>query len=231
MNHTNEALDAWLDSGDAPEADWAPYILKRALRGQLGDGGPGLILDLPPLQQPYACRTSLCRPGMRSKKARSCCADLTVSVSDWEQAAITAALPEIATTMAADPRWKAGSPAIVHDGTLCRPGRRCVFAFLGSNDMSCALHAAEDNTGVARGSIKPFPCRLFPLAVVDLGEGRRLLTAVHRDTATLLGTRPARVFPCLSAAATPLFVAERATITEIFGASVYECIEASNLPT
>ena len=65
------------------------------------------------------------------------------------------------------------------------------------------------------------PCRLFPLAVVELGDGRLMLTAIHRDTATKLATRPASVFPCLQAGATPLYVSERDAITELFGAEVY----------
>ncbi len=227
MPADSEAIEDWLADGDAPEADWASYVLRRALRGELGHGGPGLLLDLPPLMQPYACRSERCRPRMRSPIARSCCADLTVSVSLQEQENIAAALPEIRGRMALDPRWRDGDPEVFDDGTLRRPGRRCVFARLGAVDLSCALHELEDFSGMARGRLKPMPCRLFPLAVVDLGDERLLLTAVHRQTATHLATRPARVFPCLSAAATPLYMAEKQTITELFGAEVYTSIRAA----
>lgn len=226
MPQTHE-LDAWLDEGAPPEADWAPYILQRALSGELGDGGPGLLLDLPPLLQPYACRSRLCSPRTRAPEARSCCADLDVGISERDQAALEAALPQITSAMEGDSRWSDGVPQLFEDDQLCRPGGTCVFARLGPDDLTCGLHAAEDATGQPRGALKPIPCRLFPLAVVDLGDGRLLLTAVHRDTAALLATRPARVFPCLSAAATPLFAAERATLTEVFGADVYACIEAN----
>ena len=65
-----DELQEWLTAGDAPEADWARYVLRRALRGQLGDGGPGILLALPALMQPYACQTGACSPGLRARKSK-----------------------------------------------------------------------------------------------------------------------------------------------------------------
>lgn len=220
MSNPDE-LEDWLTAGDAPEADWASYVLRRALRGELGDGGPGILLDLPALVQPYACQTGACTPGLRARKSRSCCADLEVVVTASEEAAIRSAMPEIAEVLGDDPRWQDGEPEVVVDGALCRSQRRCIFAKMGAAGLSCGLHELEDATGRPRGTLKPMPCRLFPLAVVELGDGRLLLTAIHRDTATSLATRPARVFPCLGASRTPLYVSEREAITELFGAEVY----------
>lgn len=215
-------LERWLTEGDAPEADWATYVLRRALRGELGDGGPGILLDLVALMQPYGCRTELCTPGMRGPRDRSCCADLEVAVTPREAEAITDALPEIATLFTEDPRWSAGVPAVIEDGALRRQGRRCIFARLGPKGLSCGLHALEDQTARPRGTLKPVPCRLFPLAVVDLADGRMLLTAIHRNTSTFLASRPARAFPCLGAGGTPLYISEEAAITELFGRKVYK---------
>lgn len=217
----SDELEDWLTAGDAPEADWSSFVLRRALKGELGDGGPGILLDMRALTQPYGCRTGACTPGMRLPKARSCCADLEVGLTEREESAIHAALPEIAGVLSDDPRWKAGIPEVTEDGALRRSKRRCIFAKLGPTGLSCALHELEDRTARPRGSLKPMPCRLFPLAVVELGDGRLLLTAVHRDTATSLATRPARVFPCLGSGGTPLYVAEQDAITELFGAEVY----------
>jgi hypothetical protein len=216
-------VDGWLGEGDAPEADWASFILKRALRGQLGRGGKDLLVDLVALGQPYACDSGRCAPGGRAPRSRSCCADLDVSLAPEEVAAIEAAMPEIRAQMADDPRWAGEAPAWIDDGVLRRPGRRCVFARQHEGGLRCALHEVEDARGAPRGTIKPMPCRLFPLAIVDLGDGRRLLTAIHRATARHLVSRPARAFPCLGAGP-PLVESERATLTELFGQRVWQRI-------
>lgn len=188
-------LDEWLQDGDPGDADWMPHVLGLASRGQLGTAGP-LLLDLPALAQRWSCATGLCAPGGRAPRARSCCADLQVSVSPTEQARIEAAMPEIRAQLADDPRW-AGEVEPFVDGTLTRPGRRCVFARRTATGLSCALHELEDASGRARGALKPMPCRLFPLVVVEMDEGRFFLTAIHRRTAKLSGSRPASAFPCI----------------------------------
>jgi hypothetical protein len=212
-------LDRWLADGDAPEADWGGHVTRLANQGGLGDGGPRLLLDLPALAQPHACRTAACTPGLREAGQRSCCADLDVAPSADERAALAAAADELAAFYAPrDPRWAAGPPATLDDGVLTRPGRRCVFALRGAEGLSCGLHTLEDASGRPRGALKPLACRLFPLAVVDMGSAR-LLTAVHKRTARALGSQPARRFPCLKADAGLPSVAEteRALIAELFG--------------
>lgn len=210
------ALDDGLD--DAPEADWGTHLTRLALAGALGRAGRWL-LDLPALAQPYACASSLCAPGRRSPRARSCCADLDLSPTPEERAAIAARLPEVAAAMGDDPRWRAGAPRW-HDGErLTRPGRRCVFARATADGLSCALHDL---------GLKPAPCRLFPLAVVDLGEGRRLLTAIHRTTAAALATRPARAFPCLGRPDAPaLLTSEAEVAAALLGPRIFEAAEAA----
>lgn len=192
-------LEGWLGEGDAPEADWGPHLLRLANRGELGHVGRRWFLDLPALAQRHACRPAECTPGLRAPRTKSCCADLEVGLTEEEVGAITAAEGEVAAFLSTrDPRWAKGAPAW-HDGDggLLRPGRRCVFSVTGPDGLRCGLHALEDATKRARGSLKPLPCRLFPLAVVDLDDGRWLLTAIHRRTASSLGAPPAGRFPCL----------------------------------
>ncbi len=219
-------VEEWLHDGEAPEADWGGYVLKRALRGELGDGGEDLLLDLPALTAPYGCRSGACTPGRRTPKARSCCADLEVGLTGGEIAAIVRALPEIAPHLSEDARWAAGAPALFDDGALRRPGRRCVFAVDRGDGLVCALQLAEAASARPAGSLKPMPCRLFPLSLVDLGDGRLMLTAIHRDTARMLDSRPARVFPCLGEGE-PLYVAERAVIEAALGAEAWARIDAA----
>lgn len=213
-------LDRWMTRGDAPEADWSAVVLRRAMRGELGDGGPGLLLDLVALGQPYACVPGRCTPGRRASAARSCCADLDVTVSEAEVARIEAAADDVTRVMgwAALPEWRDGD-------VLRRPRRRCVFAEDGPEGLRCGLQRTERATRRPSGALKPLPCRLFPLALVDLGDGTRLLTAIHRSTARHLASRPARVFPCLAADQPPLYVSERATIEQVFGKAVWRRIE------
>ena len=221
-------IDDWLDEEGAPEADWGSVVLDRAMNGLLGHGEDGILLDMLALTQPHACRPHLCSPGLREAGRQSCCADLDVGLADEEVDAIEEAMPEIAALMRDDPRW----PMPWHDdGFLERaadPGEeaeRCVFAKKTPQGLRCALHALELQTGRAPGTLKPIPCRLFPLALVEMDEDSWLLTAVHTTTWDKLDSHPAAVFPCLSGGAPPLYVAEREVIEQVFGPALWRAID------
>ncbi|MFT6817150.1 MAG: hypothetical protein ACJATT_000955 [Myxococcota bacterium] len=223
-------VNDWLDDQGAPEADWTRVVLQRAMSGQLGHGGEGVLLDMLALTQPHACRPHLCTPGMRGRSERSCCADLEVSVADEEVSAIDAALPEIALAMQGDARWADGVPTWHEEGALVRHAdrgsrrKRCVFAESTPDGLRCVLHRLESETGREPGELKPLPCRLFPLALVAMGDGSVLVTAIHKKTARDLASRPARVFPCLSDGAPPLYESEREVIESVLGHDVYDAI-------
>jgi hypothetical protein len=202
-------VNDWLDDQGAPEADWTRVVLQRAMSGQLGHGGEGVLLDMLALTQPHACRPHLCTPGMRGRSERSCCADLEVSVADEEVSAIDAALPEIALAMQGDARWADGVPTWHEEGALVRHAdrgsrrKRCVFAESTPDGLRCVLHR---------------------LALVAMGDGSVLVTAIHKKTARDLASRPARVFPCLSDGAPPLYESEREVIESVLGHDVYDAI-------
>jgi hypothetical protein len=150
-----------------------------------------------------------------------------VELTDGERKAVADALDEVAAHLAPrDPRWTSARPRWLDQGELTRPGGRCVFAREADDGLRCALHEVEDATGRPRGALKPLPCRLFPLVVVDLGE-RRLLTAVHRKTARRLGHATARLFPCLREEVDrePLYRSCRDTLEELFGTSTYRSLD------
>lgn len=207
-------LDDWLD--DAPDVDLAPRLTRLAARGELGVVGRWW-LDLPALAQPWACASHGCAPRFRAPGQRSCCADLDVAPTAPERDAIAAHLPAVAAELVDDPRWADGAPAWWDGEALTRPGGRCVFALDIADGLSCALHRAEDRGGLPRGAIKPMGCRWFPMAVIALPGDRRLLTAVHRDTARALGLPGARRFSCLGAAPTPIAAACQDTLGELAG--------------
>jgi hypothetical protein len=212
-------LRDWLEQGDPAEGDWAAFVVRLANRGALGRAR-GLLLDLAALSQPFACRSNECTPGRRDAGTRSCCADIEVTLSTRERRAIERALPELARHLRRkDLRWAEGAPPLFDGDALRRPGGTCIFAMREAVGLRCALHQLEARAGLPPGALKPIPCRLFPLALVDLGEGRRLLTAVHRATASPLGTLPARRFPCLRGddRRPPLYRALHDTLVQFFG--------------
>lgn len=219
------SLSSWLAAGSVAEADWEAHVRRLALHGGLGYAADGLLLDLPALAQPHACRPATCAPGLRAAGSRSCCADLDVELTEPEVDALTVALPELTAFLAPrDPRWAGGAPDLLEGPVLRRPGGRCVFAATGPHGLACGLHALEDATGRARGTLKPMPCRLFPLVVVDLGEERTLLTAVHRTTARHVGLPPRR-FPCLlSDDRASLVRSARDTLEELWGPATARAI-------
>ncbi|MFZ5479926.1 MAG: hypothetical protein ACOZNI_24390 [Myxococcota bacterium] len=198
--------------------DWSVHVVQLAARGELGHAGRGRLLDLPALAQPFACVTSSCTPGMRARDARSCCADLVLAPSPEERAAIDAAADEIAAHMADDPRWARGAPARWDGDDVTRPGRRCVYARLGPDGLSCGLHSLEDATGRPRGALKPMACRLFPLVLVEVDARTELLTAIHRRTTRYTSSYPAGRYKCLGARDAPSLAASCAdTVASMWG--------------
>jgi hypothetical protein len=46
--------------------------------------------------------------------------------------------------------------------------------------------------------VQPLSCRLFPLLVLDFGQGRTVLTLISSSTYRLAGAWPPGRYPCLS---------------------------------
>jgi len=219
-------LRDWLSHGDVSEGAWADLIVRRANQGALARAG-ALLFDLPALAQPFSCRSAECTPGMRAPRTRSCCADIEVPLAPWERRAVAKALPALADYLAPrDPRWARGAPEVFSGEQLARPDGRCVFAVLEKRGLRCGLQRFERREGLALGTLKPVPCRLFPLVLVDLGEGRRLFTALHRGTSALVDTVPPRRFPCLreDPERPPLYRALRRETEGFLGRRTYRAI-------
>jgi hypothetical protein len=219
-------LDRWLAHGDVQEGDWAALVVRRANARALARASR-FLLDLPALAQPFSCQSDECTPGMRGPRTRSCCADVAVALAPWERRALESALPALKEYLAPrDPRWRSGTPPILDGDSLRRPGGTCVFAVREARGLRCGLQNYERRVRLPPGTLKPLPCRLFPLLLVDLGAGQRLLTAVSQGTAGLVETYPARYFPCLRGdpARPPLYRALRPLVREILGPSGYRVL-------
>jgi hypothetical protein len=216
-----KALAVWQEEGEAPEADWAAYLWRLADRGALGGATSKLLLDLPALAQPYACASALCTPGRRASRARSCCADLEVTLTENERSRLLRRFDRVRAHMVAhDPRWAADPARPVFEGdALLRPGRRCVFAIERRDGLRCGLHEIEEQHGLGHAALKPIACQLFPLVLVSLGDGRSFLTALTPVVARMTGSRPSRAFPCLGdPERPPLAETMYGTLEHLFGA-------------
>jgi hypothetical protein len=107
-----------------------------------------------------------------------------------------------------------------------RPGRRCVFAYPSEEGLRCGLHTAADTLGLPLAAIKPSPCRLFPLVVLEHG-GRTILTASYGDVSAALGGPPEHRLACLALPDAPrLYESCRDALEETFGAPFYRRLTA-----
>jgi hypothetical protein len=222
-----KSLAIWQEHDEAPEADWAAYLWRLANKGALGHATAKLLLDLPALAQPYACTSALCTPGRRATSARSCCADLEVSVTEPERSRIERRWKRVRAHMVAhDPRWEAEPERVAFDGqVLARPGRRCVFAIDRPDGLRCGLHEVEDELGLGPGALKPIACQLFPLVLVAVADQRSFLTALTPSVARMIGSRPPRVFPCLGdPRKPPLVESMKDSLGDLFGSRTASAI-------
>jgi hypothetical protein len=219
-----KALAIWQGEGEAQEADWATYLWSLTRKDALGSATSKLLLDLPALAQPYACTSGLCTPGRRASGARSCCADLEVTLTTPERSRLERSMKQVRAHMVEhDPRWTADPElAPFEDSTLTRPGRRCVFAIPRAEGLRCGLHEIEEEQGL---QLKPIACQLFPLVLVSLGDERSFLTALTPGVSRMTGSRPPRVFPCLGDPAKPPLAEEmKDTLDQLFGSRAAQAI-------
>lgn len=205
--------------GEGP--DWDVWLLRRMSRGEVLDVG-GVLVDRAVLFQRFACVSDRCAPGPGRGKFRSCCADALVSLTRAEDRGLHSRVnllswmktrePRLAPCQGRDFYRQAGEPG------LARPGRRCVFSQIQQGRIRCHLHAYARHARIDRGQLQPVSCRLFPLIVVDRGQGRVLLTVVARHTRRLVSAHPAHRYPCLAdPTLPPLHQSMRGDLDWLFG--------------
>jgi hypothetical protein len=233
MAELNPLVARWL-TAEAPAAeqgeppDWDVWLLRRMSQGQVVDVG-GVLVDRAVLRQRFACVSERCSPGPGRGSSRSCCADVFVPLSKAEDRRLASRGADLLGWMKArEPRLaqfqgrafyrQKGEPG------LARPGGRCVFSQLdegapgGERRIRCRLHAYARQAGIDRAQLQPVSCRLFPLIVVDRGDGRVVLTVVASHTRRLVSAHPANRYPCLGdGSLPPLYEAMRADLDFLFG--------------
>jgi hypothetical protein len=93
-----------------------------------------------------------------------------------------------------------------------------VFSQIQQGHIRCHLHAYARHARIDRDQLQPVSCRLFPLIVVDRGQGRVLLTVVASHTRRLVSAHPAHRYPCLDdAGLPPLYQSMRGDLDWLFG--------------
>jgi hypothetical protein len=207
----------------AEQPDWDSWLLRRMSRGEIVDVG-GVLVDRAVLHQRFACVSERCAPGPGRGRFRSCCADAFVPLTRAEDRRLGSRATDLLGWMKRrEPRLEPcnGRHFFRAEGEpgLTRPDGRCVFSQLdGQGRIRCHLHAYAKRVPIDRAELQPVSCRLFPLIVVDRGAGRALLTVVASHTHRLVGSHPARRYPCLvDTSLPPLHEAMRADLDWLFG--------------
>ncbi|MBI5542344.1 MAG: hypothetical protein HY901_00525 [Deltaproteobacteria bacterium] len=186
----NHRLRRWLGgeppSGDQSQGpDWDGWLLRRMSLGEIVTVG-GVLVDRAVLRQRFACVAERCAPRSGRGPWRSCCADVEVALDASEHRRLSRVRREL-------PQGWEG------EGCLARPSGRCALSQIDrAGQIRCVLHCLARERGVDRSEIQPLSCRLFPLIVVDFGEGRCALTLVSKTTHRLVGAFPPPRYPCLS---------------------------------
>jgi hypothetical protein len=225
----NRVVTQWLrgdpgeEAGEAlAEADWEGWLLHQMSAGRIVQVD-GIFVDRQVLEQRFACVPERCAPRKGRGARRSCCADAEVVLSRAEQSRLRRHEKALlAHLQPREPRL-ADERAFWCDcggDALARPGGRCAFSQLdGRGRIRCHLRAFARSHGLEQSEIQPLSCRLFPLIVVDLGEGRTLLSVVSASTRKLVSAHPPRRYPCLDDPGLPPLVdSMRADIDWLFGA-------------
>jgi hypothetical protein len=214
----NPLVARWLRAeAQAPDQDqdalpdWEGWLLRRMSSGEVVDVG-GVLVDRAVLRQRFACVSDRCAPGPKRGRYRSCCADAFVALSAPEDKRLAGQGSGLLDFMQKrERRLHAchGRSFYRQDGEpgLARPDERCVFSKLdGKGRIRCHLHAYAKQAEVDRGKLQPISCRLFPLIVVDCGDGRVLLTLVASHTRRLVSAYPPNRYPCLDDPSLPPLV-------------------------
>lgn len=236
----NALVVPWLRSeaevpDDVAGPDWETWLLRRMSRGEVMDVG-GVLVDRAVLRQRFACVSDRCAPGPGRGRYRSCCADACVSLSRAEDRRLASRGVDLLPWIAArEPRLRERrGRGFYREGAerdLARPGGRCVFSGLDQGRIVCHLHAYTKRARIDRGGLQPISCRLFPLIVVDCGDGRVLLTVVASHTRRLVSAHPPERYPCLDdPSLPPLYESMRGDLDWVFGKGFAKALASHATP-
>jgi hypothetical protein len=221
----------WLREGgqneDADPCDNAiqEWVLRKMSRRDILDVH-GVMVDRALLDARFACVPGRCSPAVIRGRYRSCCADLSVTLSPTEKGRLmrrrkrlSAHLGKYEATMHRKGAGDASSWLVEDGAALARPNGRCAFSKIERDGrIRCHLHAFARAQDVALDALQPVSCSLFPLALFALTPGKVLVTVIQKTNHKLLCLLPPERFPCLSdSTLPPLLESMSATLDRLFG--------------
>lgn len=218
---------AWLREGgqeqdvelhDDPIQKW---VLRKMNRGEILHVH-GIMVDSVLLDARFACVPARCSPAVVRGRYRSCCADLSVTLSPTEKGRLLHRRKRLGEHLCRRETSVGVGPSywLEQDGAaLARPHGRCALSKIEKDSsIRCHLHAFARAQGVAIDALQPISCGLFPLALLALTPGRVLVTTLQETNHKLLGILPPKRFPCLSdPTLPPLLESMSATLDRLFG--------------
>ncbi len=224
----SSALTKWLR--DYNEAPWRRYVGALEGRGLLANVD-GIMVDAGALfETRFRCDTKTCAGIDRDSSTESCCTDYQVEITPEERERIVANNDEIIALLHRydGDRVTAGrSVAEFFEESnqilLAKEKGRCGFSYRdGQGQLRCGIHSLALEKGVPVASIKPLTCVLFPLVIYRFENGETFLTAISRDTASLLEAENDLMLPCLKMQqGDPMFRECRTAIEAGFGEAFY----------
>ncbi|HKN01371.1 MAG TPA: DUF3109 family protein [Candidatus Binataceae bacterium] len=224
----SSTLTRWLR--DYNESPWRRYIDALKGRGLLATVD-GIMVDAGALfETRFRCDTRTCAGIDRDHSTESCCTDYQVEITPEERNRIVANGDEIIALLHRydGDRVTAGRKVTEFFGEsnqtlLVKEKGRCGFSYRdGQGQLRCGIHSLALEKGVPVASIKPLTCVLFPLVVYRFETGETFLTAISRDTASLLEAENDLLLPCLKMQqGDPMFAECRMAIEAGFGEAFY----------
>ena len=218
----------WLDLDEPGEsdADCEDYFDCWLERKESGEGiveVGSILVDEKVLKTHFACVPERCSPVRGRRNWRSCCTDVYVPLSSDEKHRLALMHRELARHLSRrEPRLECRVEDFYLDGdggALCQPGGRCVFSQLDERGrIRCHLHKFAERHGISRTDVQPYTCRMFPLLLILLDNGRILLTVLNKSNYKAFNTYAPKSFPCLADPSLPPLVESMAgTLDWLFG--------------
>lgn len=193
------------------------------------EGGEGVVevgsilVDQLVLHTRFDCVPERCAPVRGHRRWRSCCTDVYVPLTLAEKRRLAGVRKELGRHLSRrEPRLSCGGGRFYLDEegeALCRPGGRCVFSLLdGRGRIRCHLHQFARKHKIPQSDIQPYTCRIFPLLLILLDEGKILLTVLDKSNYRAWNTYAPWRFPCLVDPSLPPLVQSMAgTLDWLFG--------------
>jgi len=218
----NSSVRRWLEaeaSGGIRLEGWLEE--KGNQKGVLDVGS--ILVDGKVMNARFDCVAERCSPVRGRRNWRSCCEDFHVPLSADEKDRLEHWSNELRLYLArCEPRLECGKGNFYLDeegGALCRPGGRCVFSHLDKRGrIRCCLHKFSRKHGISISDVQPYACRIFPLLLILLEQGRILLTVLDKSNYKAFNSYAPKSFPCLAdPSLTPLVESMAGTLDWLFG--------------